>query len=801
MSYRVLLASLFSLFLTASVMAGHTLHDDKEDKKITLEKIMSDPDWMGRLPSNEYWDDDSQHIYYTQKRLGSSITDLYKQSLSTNNATVVSLTDMHKYAYGQGVMNADYTMKAYSYRGNIFLKDLKTNTVSQITQSSYQDSQPQFITGHKLAFRRGTSFFLYDIANKHLRELVSLKNTDAPKDIEDPEGFLAQEQQKLIDFIAKNHATAKDRESAEKMLQEQNKSLTPKAFYFGKNTSVAGVSLSPTGDKLLVRIVATTKANPNDVMPNYITENGNIAMEPVRSRVADSKPTKETLYYLDLTQHSKTELKYDTLPDYDADVLAAVKQENARALGKDYTSEKKPRHINALLFSNGVKWHPSGETVAFFIRAWDNKDQWLVTVNFEESTLETQHHYHDDAWVNYRFREFLWLKNTKTLYFLTEETGYSQLFSKELGQKQQQKTSGTFVVSDLQQSNDGKYIYYRANKKHPGIYEIYRLTVKTGKSEAITNLGGMNTYTLSPDNKMLLIQHSTTTMPPELYIQPIKKGATAKRLTFTISEEFLSYNFKAPEIVAIPSENTDQPIYSRLYLPIMQKGDAKRKAVMFTHGAGYLQNAHQGWSSYFREYMFNNMLAQQGYVVMDMDYRASAGYGRDWRTAIYRDMGTPELEDLRTGVNWMVANANVDRNRIGTYGGSYGGFLTLMAMFKQPDLFEAGAALRLVSDWAYYNHGYTSNILNKPEDDPIAYRRSSPIYFAEGLQKHLLINAPMVDDNVFFQDTVRLVQRLIELEKQNFETAIFPVEPHGFRQPSSWLDEYRRIYKLFEDTL
>ena len=222
---------------------------------------------------------------------------------------------------------------------------------------------------------------------------------------------------------------------------------------------------------------------------------------------------------------------------------------------------------------------------------------------------------------------------------------------------------------------------------------------------------------------------------------------------------------------------------------------------MFTHGAGYLQNSHLGWSSYFRETMFHSLLVQQGYVVIDMDYRASLGYGRDWRTAIYRHMGKPEVEDMRDGVNWLVDNVHVDRKRIGTYGGSYGGFLTLMSMFTAPDLFASGSAIRLVSDWAYYNHGYTSNILNTPEDDPIAYERSSPIYFAEGLVKPLLINAPMVDDNVFFQDTVRLVQRLIELEKQDFETAIYPIEPHGFVQPSSWLNEYRRIYKLFENTL
>jgi dipeptidyl aminopeptidase/acylaminoacyl peptidase len=200
--------------------------------------------------------------------------------------------------------------------------------------------------------------------------------------------------------------------------------------------------------------------------------------------------------------------------------------------------------------------------------------------------------------------------------------------------------------------------------------------------------------------------------------------------------------------------------------------------------------------------MFHNLLASRGYVVLDADYRASSGYGRDWRTGIYRHMGGKDLEDVVDGAKWLVANERVDANRIGVYGGSYGGFITLMAMFTTPDVFAAGAALRPVTDWAHYNQGYTSAILNTPEVDPEAYRRSSPIEFAAGLAKPLLICHGMVDDNVAFQDTVRLVQRLIELGKTDlFETAIYPVEPHAFKEPASWVDEYRRIFKLFETHL
>jgi dipeptidyl aminopeptidase/acylaminoacyl peptidase len=223
--------------------------------------------------------------------------------------------------------------------------------------------------------------------------------------------------------------------------------------------------------------------------------------------------------------------------------------------------------------------------------------------------------------------------------------------------------------------------------------------------------------------------------------------------------------------------------------------------VIFVHGAGYLHNVGNFWSQYPREYLFNQFLAKHGYVVLDVDYRASAGYGRDWRTAIYRWMGGRDLQDHVDASKWLTATYGVPASRIGIYGGSYGGFMTLMALFTAPDYFGAGAALRSVTDWAHYNEGYTSSILNRPQDDTLAYRRSSPIYFAEGLRSPLLMAHGMVDVNVHYQDIVRLEQRLIELGKTDWTLASYPVEDHGFVRPSSWTDEYTRIFDLFERTI
>ena len=164
-------------------------------------------------------------------------------------------------------------------------------------------------------------------------------------------------------------------------------------------------------------------------------------------------------------------------------------------------------------------------------------------------------------------------------------------------------------------------------------------------------------------------------------------------------------------------------------------------------------------------------------------------------------MGGKDLSDQLDGKKYLVDNYGIDANRVGIYGGSYGGFITLMAMLTEPKEFKSGAALRSVTDWAHYNHGYTGNILYFPETDPDAYKKSSSIYFANNLEGNLLMLHGMVDDNVEYKDIVRLSQRFIELGKKNWELASFPVEAHCFKETYSWIDEYSRILNLFNNTL
>ncbi|MBW8191045.1 prolyl oligopeptidase family serine peptidase [Neiella marina] len=772
---------------------------------LTLQQIMADPKWIGFAPHASHWHWDSSAVYYDQKVSEQTYYQRVKLDLQGNTETP-AIEQRYQTDMEDGVNSADGKLRAYVFGDNLFLADLTNGEVTQLTRSSDKVSQPQFLTDGRIAFRQNDLFMALDLATGIRQQLADIREEDSPKPPAKPEGFVAEEQHKLIEWIANKQKRAERRFDTDQEWQQKDPSATAEPIYLGKEHELLSARLSPTGRFLLLAYAEDRDERADsDIMPNYITHDGTIETQSVRPRVADSDPAPLQMMLVDNQTGGMTILDLSVLPGMDDDVFKAVRAANKKAYGDAYDAPE-PYERQLQLMENwgggypSIIWHPSKDIALMMVEAVDNKDRWIASVD-ESGVIKSQHRLHDDAWVNYSFNEYGWLGDD--IYYLSEQMGYSNLYLKTLNGKTRKLVGGQQEVQSLTVSDDGAYIYYVANPAHPGIYDVFRVATDSGEVTQLTDLNGMTSYLLSPDGEQLLLTYSNTTSPQELWVTKADGNEQPRQLSNTVNAEFKAIEWQQPEIIAMPSAHDDLPVYARVFYP--QGYDASRAeqypAVMFVHGAGYLQNAHAGWSGYFREFMFHNLLAEQGYVVMDIDYRGSKGYGRDVRTAIYRNMGYPEVEDMATGVQWMATNANVDAQRVGVYGGSYGGFLTFMALFNEPDLFAAGAALRPVSDWAHYNAPYTSNILNTPEVDPQAYRVSSPIYHAEGLTKPLLINAPMLDNNVFFQDVVRLVQRLIELEKDDFETAIFPVEPHSFKEPSSWLDEYKRIHKLFEQNL
>jgi dipeptidyl aminopeptidase/acylaminoacyl peptidase len=760
-----------------------------------LRQIMADPEWMGSPVEQAWWDLDGDAVFYRIKRDSSTIRDIHRIDLESGDEQRLDYADHAGIDGANPVFHQASGRVAFIRDGNLFVRLPGDDQARQLTRTTDTDTQPAFSPeGDRLVFRRGNSWWIHDLVEQLAWPVADLKFEDEPD--AEPEDSLAQMQLRLFSSLHEDLQDERERREEAERAAREDASRSAAPWYLGEGMQPTQSSLSPDGRWLLVAVQpARHDSGRSGQMPHYVTVDGYIDIEQVRTRVGRNEPAAQSLWLLDLENREKHELKLDDLPGIQDDPLAELKQ------AQDI--DPLPEGQNRAVSFTGIDWHPDAHLAAIQVRATDNKDRWLTVLDPAGAELSTRHRLTDEAWINWTFNDFGWLPDSETLWLLSEESGYSHFYTVEAhGGSARAITGGEFEVMDPVILPEGDAAIVLANRSHPGEYDLYRLDIAGHELERITDHRGIEDFVLLPGDDRALVRFSEAYLPPQAGLIDLLSGELTA-LTDTRSDQFRDMEWQMPEIVSVESSHDAGPIWSKFY-PAQGEpahGGDRYPVVLFVHGAGYLQNVHHRYPQYFREQMFHNLLTERGYHVLDMDFRASRGYGRDWRTAIYRQMGTPELEDYIDGVDWLVEHHDADPERIGIYGGSYGGFMAFMALFNAPETFASGAALRPVTDWAHYNHFYTSNILNTPEVDPEAYERSSPIEFAEGFEGHLLMTSGMLDDNVFYQDVVRLVQRLIDLEKDNWELASYPLEPHGFTRPTSWRDQYQRILDLFERTI
>jgi dipeptidyl aminopeptidase/acylaminoacyl peptidase len=761
---------------------------------LTVDYIMRDPIWMGTFPSGHYWSANSKQIYFNYNPEKNLADSLYKiDAVAGAKATRVPWQE-EKTLRKEEVYSTDESLKLYKKGNQVLLEDVKKGKTTTLFDWYGPLDKLKFLANEQfIAFSSELNFYRFDRTTNRLEKLTSITNGSKPAKTKPAESgkinFLEQENLALLEEVRKRKEAQKAGQSYRASIREVVKE---EFVFYTEGKSLSNLQLSADARFVTFSVFTpAATANKGTKVPDYTAASGYTEDLNTRPKVGTSAGKSEIGIY---------DLQRDTVYYVNTTTLPGIKDApDYRADYPERTWEVKNREISL----TGPTFSPDGTKAVIQARAADNKDRWIASIDLTTGALTTLDRQRDEAWIagpGIGWGGTLgWLPDSKHLYFQSEESGYSHLYLVDVTTKEKKAlTAGKFEVFDPFLSKDKKSWYLTTSEVHPGERHFYRMPLMGGKMEQLTTMVGENQVVLSPDEKQLAILHSYSNVPAELYVQENKVGAKPIRLTSGQSEEFKSYAWRDPQLVRFTAQDGAQ-VPARLYLPEPSKKNGA--AVIFVHGAGYLQNVHKWWSSYFREYFFHNLLTDLGYTVLDIDYRGSAGYGRDWRTGIYRHMGGKDLSDHVDGAKFLMKQHGVEAGRIGIYGGSYGGFITLMAMFNHGNVFASGGALRSVTDWAHYNHGYTANILNTPEEDPIAYRRSSPIYFAEGLKGNLLIAHGMLDVNVHFQDVVRLSQRLIELKKDNWEMAVYPVEDHGFVTPSSWTDEYKRILKLFNTTL
>ncbi|MBZ4037570.1 prolyl oligopeptidase family serine peptidase [Flavobacterium sp. 17A] len=760
-------------------------------QELKLEEIMKGESFIGNQPTNGRWSLDGKKVYFEwnpKDELGPS-TFYWQKGMSKPEVVPAKEAAFSKMDF-KTKPGSDVVY--YLDNGSLFSYSIQSKTVKKLIQQSAGLSNLQLGTQSGILFyEQNDNIFKCDTKAGTILQITNF-NKGIKKDIKTDSGsFLNVQQKELFQFIRDKEAKKQWNLDKSKLV----KSDFAKQYFYG-NDEFRALQVNPNGNYATFVLIEQPEVK-RERMEVFITADGYNQSPDTKEKVSTKNLVKtrfgiysvarDSVYYVNFSTLSGIQ---DTPKYYDL-----------------YDNLKNKAKEDKLIVPNAPIYNESGSLAIIDIRSQDNKDRWIVSLDLDKGTFEEIEHQHDEAWIagpgipaySFSSGNLGFLADNETVYFQSEATGYSHLYTINLkNKKKTQLTKGNWEVRDVTLSKDKKAFYLTTNTTHPGNREFYKLAVTDGTLQPILTKNGAHEVVLSPDEKSLLVRYSYKNIPWDFYITDNKKNAVLQQISSSVSEDFKKYKWREPEVITFKAQDGIS-VNARLYTPKTE--NANKAAVIFVHGAGYLQNAHNFWSNYYREYMFHNLLTDLGYTVLDIDYRGSDGYGRDFRTGIYRFMGGKDLSDHLDGKKFLVENLGIDANRVGIYGGSYGGFITLMGMLTTPGQFKSGAALRSVTDWAHYNHGYTGNILNFPETDPEAYKKSSSIYFADNLRGNLVMLHGMVDDNVEYKDIVRLSQRFIELQKKNWTLASFPVESHGFKETYSWIDEYSRILNLFNETL
>jgi len=625
----------YSLLL--SFLVGSTALFAQNQSNLSLTEIMKGHHFVGHLPQNIHWGENSQDLYFSWNPNDELNRSLYQTDIQGKTPQKVSVDQQKMLPSSRGGRyNLDRTAKVYAKNGDIFLINLSNNTTTQITNTLARESNPTFSKdGQTIFFVLNNNAFSWSVSNGTTTQLTNFKSgkeKSKKKKLNDQEQWLEDDQLAYFDILKLKKEQRTARDAQDDLLAPKR----PKAIYL-KGKNISRIQVSPDG-RFITYLLSKSASSKRTKVPDFVTEAGYLKDLNSRSKVGSAQTTyeskifdtqKDTTYLIDRQQIEGIFDKPNFLKNY---------------VAKDSTFFPKYKKARAVIMLDPTFNH-AGDQAVMVVRSMDNKDRWIMSLDMTTGALTTLDRQRDEAWIggpgiggwNFSSGNIGWMKDDTTIWFQSEESGYSHIYCLNTKNgKKKALTKGDFEILDAQLSNDKTHFYFSSNEVSPAEHHFYKMKASGGNREQITSMEGNNEVTISPDEKYLAIRYSYSNKPWELFVMPNQTGATAEKITDSTTDAFKAYNWRTPELVQFKaSDGAEVP--ARLYRG--KEGTNDKPAVIFVHGAGYLQNVHKWWSSYFREYMFHNMLVDNGYTVLDIDYRASNGYGRDWRTAIYRHMG------------------------------------------------------------------------------------------------------------------------------------------------------------------
>jgi dipeptidyl aminopeptidase/acylaminoacyl peptidase len=756
-----------------------TFETAERAEPLSLRDASRDDRWLGVPPRSVRWAPDGSGVFF-RWHPQPSVDDVpdadpwFFVDREGRKAKRVPLKEATKIPAGSLVWSRDGHRAAWVLEGKLYVFDSSKPEVREAVSTQKPcRSAVMSRDGAEVSFMIEEDLYLLDVDGGTLRQVTRKHEREADNKTEAAE-WLKSQQQDLFDL----HRRRKTREEAAAETNRHRRPDQPQPIPVAPSLQLEDVRLSPDKRHIIFRARKENEKRSPTRYIDFVSKTGYAEVETARPKVGE--PEDESRFGI---------IRNDPTVDPDEVEVNWVELSEAG---------------DRATIIYGPSWNLEGTRVVIQVISRDHKDMWIAGLDMETGKATVIEHDRDDAWLGgppvqvnyYQPALFEWLPGDRFV-FASERSGFSHLYLVESDGTSRALTSGEWEVRDAALSRDKTSWLIRAGREHPCDDHLYTMPAAGGEMTRLTTEPGRHEGFLSPDGERVAVMSSDTTHLPDLYLRNVEVGGEAKRITVSGTDAFYRHPLVAPETVSFPHPD-GRLLWAALYQPEKPNG----AAVMHIHGGGYRQFSHRGWSVYgYADHLGAlNHFVGQGYTVLDFDYRGSAGFGRDYRTDIYRSMGMKDIDGMVTAVDYLKENHGIDEKRVGVYGISYGGFATLMALFRYPGVFGAGVANASVTDWAHYNHGWTSRILNLPYEDEEAYRRSSPIYYADGLADPLLIVHGLIDDNVQFQDAARLVQKLIELEK-DFEVMYYPAERHVIETESSRYDYLKRLAAFFEKHL
>jgi dipeptidyl-peptidase-4 len=378
----------------------------------------------------------------------------------------------------------------------------------------------------------------------------------------------------------------------------------------------------------------------------------------------------------------------------------------------------------------------------------------------------------------------------------SERTGYAHLFiGRGTGGEPKPITRGDWLVDKIAGVDEGRsLVYFTATEENVRRRQIYRVSLDGSGFSRLTSSRGQHSPELSPDGRFLLDTFSTVTQPPVL---SLKDSAGREIRAVDRPESRLEeYELATTEEANVRADDGAR-LEARLVKPADFDPSRKYPVVVFVYGGPHSQVVRDAWGA---TTLLDHLLASRGFLVWSLDNRGAAGHGHAWEAPLFRDMGRHELADQLAGVRYLKTLPYVDGARIGIWGWSYGGYMTLYALTNAPDVWKCGIAGAPVTHWKFYDTIYTERYMRTPAENPDGYERSAPLSKAGEIRAPLLLIHGASDDNVHLQNTLAFIDALARARKR-YELQIQPREKHGFRGTDSLTFRNQAIIRFFEEHL